>query len=74
MKRLDAGGHRTVDNPHMSRSTIQDLSKLDPGVEPIAGVLQRPSDGDLTGWFQLTQMPVGGQALRDRPVTPRRRL
>ena len=65
------------DNPHMSRSTIQVLSKCDPRVEPIAGVLQRPSDGDLkpfTGWPQLTQMPVGGQALRDRPVTPRRRL
>lgn len=77
MKRLDAGGHRTVDNPYMSRSTIQVLSKRDPRVEPIAGVLQRPSDGDLkpfTGWLQLTQIPVGGQALRDRPVTPRRRL
>ena len=40
----------------MSRSTIQVLSKLDPRVEPIAGVLQQPSDGDLTGWQQLTQM------------------
>ena len=44
----------------MSRSTILVLSKLDPRVEPIAGVLQRPSDGDLkafTGWPPLTQMP-----------------
>ena len=43
----------------MSRSTIQVLSKLDPRVEPIAGVLQRPSDGDLkpfAGWLELTQM------------------
>ena len=43
----------------MSRSTILVLSKLDPRVEPIAGVLQRPSDGDLkafTGWRLLTEM------------------
>jgi hypothetical protein len=46
----------TVNNPRISRSTILVLSKLDPRVEPIAGVLQRPSDGDLTGWLQLTQM------------------
>jgi hypothetical protein len=61
----------------MSRSTIQVLSKLDPRVEPIAGVLQRPSDGDLkpfAGWLELTQMPVGGRVLCDRPVTARRRL
>jgi len=48
-----------VDNPHMARSTILVLSKLDPRVEPIAGVLQRPSDGDLkafTGWRLLTEM------------------
>jgi hypothetical protein len=76
-KRCDAGGHRTGDNPYMSRSTIQVLSKRDPRIGPIAGVLQRPSDGDLkafTGWSLLTQMPLGGRALRDRPVTPRRRL
>jgi hypothetical protein len=43
----------------MSRSTIQRVSKLDPRVGPIAGVLQRASDRDLkpfTGWLQLTQM------------------
>jgi len=43
----------------MSRSTILVLSKLGPRVEPIAGVLQRPLDGDLkafTGWSLLTQM------------------
>jgi hypothetical protein len=47
-----------VDNPRISRSTILALSKLDPRVQPIAGV-QRPSDGDLkalTGWALLTQM------------------
>ena len=49
----------------MSRSTIQVLSKRDPRVEPIAGVLQRPSDGDLEGWLQLTQ---GLEAVR-RSVT-----
>ena len=61
----------------MSPSTIQVPLELGPGVEPIAGILQQPPDGDpkpFTGWLQLTQMPVGGQALRDRPVTPRRRL
>jgi hypothetical protein len=58
-----------VDNPHMSRSTIQVLSKLDPRVEPIAGVLQRPSDGDLTGWLQLTQML---EAVRCFTTGPRR--
>ena len=43
----------------MARSTILVLSKLDPRVEPIAGVLQRPSDGDLkafTDWRLLTEM------------------
>ena len=60
----------------MSRWTILVLSKLDPRVEPIAGVMQRPSDGDLkvsTGWPLLTQMLEAVQALRDRPVTPRHR-
>jgi hypothetical protein len=54
----------------MSRSTILVLSKLDPRVEPIAAVLQRPADGDLkafTGWPLLTPDARGGQALRDRP-------
>ena len=45
----------------MSRSAIQVLSKLGPPVEPIAGVLQRPSDGDLTGWLQLTQLLEAGR-------------
>jgi hypothetical protein len=43
----------------MSRSTIQVLVALDPGVDPIAGILQEPPDGDpkpFTGWLQLTQM------------------
>jgi hypothetical protein len=52
----------------MSRSTIQVLSKLDPRVEPIAGVLQRPSDGDLPGWLQLTQMV---EAIRCSATGPR---
>jgi len=48
-----------VDNPHMSRTPILVVSKLDPRVEPIAGVLQRPSDGDLkalAGWPLPTRM------------------
>jgi hypothetical protein len=43
----------------MSPSTIQVLLELGPGVEPIAGILQQPPDGDpkpFTGWLQLTKM------------------
>jgi hypothetical protein len=43
----------------MSPSTIKVLLELDPGVEPIAGILQQPPAGDPTpfaGWLQLTQM------------------
>ena len=44
---------------HMSPSTIHVLLELDPGVEPIAGILQQPPEGDpkpFTGWLQLTHM------------------
>jgi hypothetical protein len=60
----------------MSPSTIQVLLELGPGVEPIAGILQKPRDGDpkpFTGWLQLTNAR-GDQTLRDRLVTPRHRL
>jgi hypothetical protein len=43
----------------MSSSTIQVLLELGPGVEPIAGILQKPRDGDpkpFTGWLQLAKM------------------
>jgi hypothetical protein len=53
---LDVGGHRTVDNPYMSRSTIQVLSKRDPRVEPIAGVVLRHPDG--TGELALDPTAV----------------
>jgi hypothetical protein len=56
---LTPGGHRAVDNPHISPSTIHVLLELGPGVEPIAGILQQPPDGDpkpFTGWLQLTKM------------------
>jgi hypothetical protein len=49
----------TVDNSHMAPSTIQMLLELDPGAEPIAGVLRQPSCGDakpFTGWPLLTEM------------------
>jgi hypothetical protein len=42
----------------MSRSTIRLLVELDLGVEPIAGIVQRPPNGDpvrFVGWLQLTQ-------------------
>jgi hypothetical protein len=60
----------------MSPSTIQVLLELGPGVEPIAGILQQPPDGDpkpFTGWLQLTNAR-GDQTLRDRLVTTRHRL
>jgi hypothetical protein len=60
MKRSDAGGHGTVDNPYMSRSTILVLSKLEPRVAPIVGVLQRPSDRNLKA---VTGSPVPTQML-----------
>ena len=44
---------------HMSPSTIHVLLELYPGVEPIAGILQQPPEGDpkpFTGWLQLTHM------------------
>ena len=59
MGRSGARGHRAVDNPRMSPSTIQVLLALDPGIDPIAGILQQPPDGDpqpFTGWLQPTQM------------------
>jgi hypothetical protein len=43
----------------MSSSTIQVLLELDPRIEPIAGILRQPPNGDpkpFTGWLQLTQM------------------
>ena len=43
----------------MSPSTIQVLLALDPGIDPIAGILQQPPDGDpqpFSGWLQPTQM------------------
>ena len=53
-------GMPTVDNrPHMSPSPIRVLLELDPGIEPIAGILRQPPNGDpkpFTGWLQLTQM------------------
>jgi hypothetical protein len=61
----------------MSPSTIQVLLALDPGVDPIAGILQQPPDGDpkpFTGRLQLTQMARGDQTLRGRLVTPTHRL
>jgi hypothetical protein len=60
----------------MSPSTIQVLLELGPCVEPIAGTLQQPPDGDpkpFTGWLQLTNAR-GDQTLRDRLVTPRHRM
>ena len=61
----------------MSRS-IRVLSKRDPAGRadrrrPVSDH-QMVISSPFTGWLQLIQMPVGGQALRDRPVTPRRRL
>ena len=43
----------------MSPSTIQVLLELGTGLEPIAGILQQPPEGDpkpCTGWLQLTKM------------------
>ncbi len=43
----------------MSPSTVQVLLELGPDLEPIAGILQQPPDGDpkpFTGWLQLTKM------------------
>ena len=43
----------------MSPSTIRVLLELGLGVEPIAGSLHQPPDGDpkpFTGWLQLTKM------------------
>jgi hypothetical protein len=56
----------------MSPSTIRVLLELDPGIEPIAGILQQPPNGDpkpFTGWLQLTQMleAIRRSAAGDQP-------
>jgi hypothetical protein len=61
----------------MSRSTIQVLSnaiRASSRSQASCSDHQTVISSPFTGWLQLTQMPLGGQALRDRPVTPRRRL